>query len=241
MRYGIISDIHSNLEALKRVLDQLKDESIDRYICLGDIVGYAANPNECADMVREVTDLVIAGNHDYAAIGLTDISFFNPVAAQAAIWTGKALSPDNTNYLKNLRLSFALEDLLFVHSSPSNPELWHYILSLNDAKQEFSLFRERICFLGHTHYPVTFTERSGKYGVIEDPSFRIQEDYRYIVNVGSVGQPRDLDPRASYAIYDPDQRVVEIKRLPYEIEVTQDRIRKAGLPEFLAQRLELGR
>ncbi len=241
MRYGIISDIHSNLEALKRVLDQLEEEAIDKYICLGDVVGYAANPNECVEIVRGLTDLVVAGNHDYAAIGQTDISFFNPVAAEAAIWTGKALSEGNASYLRHLELFFVLKDLFFVHSSPSTPELWYYVLSLNDAKQGFSTFEEKICFLGHTHQPITFTERAGRYGIIEGPSFKIEDDCRYIVNVGSVGQPRDSDPRACYAIYDSDEQVVEIKRLAYEIEIAQEKIKEAGLPEFLAQRLALGR
>lgn len=241
MRYAIISDIHSNLEALKRVLEQLKEESINKYVCLGDIVGYAANPNECVDTVRALTDMVIAGNHDYAAVRLTDISFFNPVAAQAAIWTGKTLTHENKDYLTNLGLSFSLENLFFVHSSPRNPELWYYVLSLNDAKEGFSVFEEKICFLGHTHQPITFTERAGRYGVVEDSTFAIKEEYRYMVNVGSIGQPRDSDPRACYVIYDTDEQLVEIRRLPYEVETAQEKIRQAGLPEFLARRLELGR
>lgn len=241
MRYGIVSDIHSNLEALEKVLDHFRTESIDSYVVLGDIVGYAANPNECVGVVRDLTDRVIAGNHDYAAIGLTDISFFNPVAAEAAIWTGNVLTEENTDYLTDLPLSFAANDLLFVHSSPYNPHLWYYVLSLDDAKEGFSVFGEKVCFLGHTHQPITFTERAGRYGVIENPMFKIEHDKRYIVNVGSVGQPRDSDPRACCAIYDTGAQSVEIKRIEYDIGVAQQKIRQAGLPEFLAHRLELGR
>lgn len=240
MRYGIISDIHSNLEALEKVLSELERESIDRYVCLGDIVGYAANPNECVELVRNLTDLVIAGNHDHAAVGLTDLGFFNPEAAKAALWTGENLKEENADYLRGLELALTLEDIVFVHSSPFHPERWYYVLSLNDAIRAFLSFKEMICFLGHSHVPATFTTRAERYGIVEQPSFKIEKEYRYVVNVGSVGQPRDYDPRACYAIYDTGEQAVGIKRVAYLIEAAQKKIKKVGLPEFFAKRLELG-
>ena len=241
MRYGIIGDIHSNLEAFEVVLEEISKREIDKVICLGDIVGYGANPNECIDKVRQLTDIVVMGNHDAGSIGQTDLNYFNWVAREACEWTGKVLTASNKTYLKNLDFVKREKETFIVHASPSKPAAWIYIISLDIAMQEFSHFNESICFVGHSHVPVTFVKRGARYDVIEDMHFKLDKDARYIINVGSIGQPRDFDPRASFGIYDSDEGQIEIIRLNYDIETAQQKIRKAGLPEFLATRLALGK
>ena len=241
MRYGIIGDIHSNLEAFEAVLEEIDKREIDKIICLGDIVGYGANPNECIDKVRQLTDIVVIGNHDAGSIGQTDLNYFNWVAREACEWTGRVLTASNKAYLKNLDFVKKEKGAFIVHASPSKPAAWIYVISLGVAIQEFSYFNEPICFVGHSHVPITFVKRGKKYDVIEDTHFKLDQGAHYIINVGSIGQPRDLDPRASFGIYDSDEKQVEIIRLAYDIETAQTKIRKAGLPEFLATRLALGK
>jgi len=241
MQYGVISDIHSNLEAFEAALEEIDKRRIDKIICLGDIVGYGANPNECIDKVRQLTDIVVIGNHDAGSIGQTDLNYFNWVAREACGWTGRVLTASNKAYLKNLDFIKKEKGALIVHASPSKPEAWRYVTSLGIAMREFSCFNESICFVGHSHVPITFVKRGAKYDVIEDTDLRLDRGVNYIINVGSIGQPRDLDPRASFGIYDSNEEQVEIIRLAYDIGTAQQKIRKAGLPEFLATRLALGR
>ena len=243
MRYGFISDIHGNLEAFEAVLDALKEEQIDTFWCLGDVVGYGANPNECLEQVWGLTSDVIAGNHDFAAVGKVDLTYFNRNAAEAALWTMQNLTRDGRHYLSNLPFHLRQDDIMAVHATPSAPEKWGYILSLPQAEIEFPALPDDIsvCFVGHTHDPVIFFEDNGKCGVVPDMQCRLKPDFRYIINVGSVGQPRDGDPRAAYCIYDTETSIVEIKRIIYDVEAAQKKIRKAGLPDFLAMRLAFGR
>lgn len=241
MVHGIISDVHSNLEALQVVVAELKRRKITSIICLGDVVGYGANPNECCDIVRDLAQLVILGNHDAGSVGITDISYFNWVAKNACIWTNKVINPQNREWLKSLSLQSNDEDGLFVHSSPSKPEAWRYVLSFDDAISEFQTFKQSTCFVGHSHIPVTFVEKEPQYGIIQDEKFKLDPKYRYIINPGSVGQPRDSDPRTSFAVYDSETGQIEIIRLPYDIKGAQQKILDAKLPEFLAHRLALGR
>jgi len=241
LRYALISDIHSNLEALNAVLEALEKERVDQYICLGDIVGYAADPNECTEIVREVADVAILGNHDSAALDMTRIEGFNPLARTAISWTGDTLSSKNKKYLESLSTSMVLKGGLVVHSSPSNPAMWRYIFSIDDAKMEFHHFIQRACFVGHSHQPVTFVNSKNRVIVDARARLDIEEENRYIINVGSVGQPRDLDPRASYAIYDTARKTVQIKRAEYDIETARRKIIEAGLPRFLGDRLLAGR
>jgi diadenosine tetraphosphatase ApaH/serine/threonine PP2A family protein phosphatase len=241
MKYGIIGDIHSNLEAFEAVLEEIDKRKIDKITCLGDIVGYGANPNECIDKIRQLTDIVVIGNHDAGSIGQTDLNYFNWVAREACEWTGKVLTESNKVYLKSLDFVKKEKGAILVHASPSKPEAWRYVISVGMAMQEFSYFNESVCFVGHSHVPITFVKRGEKYDVIEDTHFKIGRDANHIINVGSVGQPRDHDPRASFGIYDSDEGQIEIIRLAYDIGTAQQKIRKAGLPEFLATRLALGR
>lgn len=245
MRFGILSDIHGNLEALDAVLEVLKGERIDRYLCLGDIVGYGASPNECLDRVIGLTTDVIAGNHDHAAIGKLDIATFNPFAAEAARWTRRQLTPAGRRYLAELPYTRRIGDLYAVHASPADPPAWHYLTSLGRVIEGFEALSVgvTVCVLGHTHSPGIFESRTAedRCGEIPVQAHVMAPGSRYIVNVGSVGQPRDGDPRAAYCVFDVGERRLEIKRVSYDMETTQRKIRAAGLPDMLAERLAHGR
>jgi predicted phosphodiesterase len=241
MKLAILSDIHGNLEALQAVLDFLNEEGIKEVICLGDIVGYGANPNECIDLVREATDQIIAGNHDWGAVGLTDISFFNPVAKAAIEWTARELTKNSKEFLKQLPLTREKEELFFVHGTPSFPESWDYLFRSADARKEFESFIQRVCFIGHSHTPLAFARnQQGMIFQINYAEQRMEDDRRYIINVGSVGQPRDLDPDAAVGIYDLSIKRFTLERIPYNIRAAQEKILEAGLPYMLAERIEVG-
>ena len=226
MRYALISDIHGNREALDAVLDDIDRKEIDRIICLGDIVGYGADPNYCVERIREVADIVIVGNHDHAAIGLTSTAYFNVYAQEAARWTARTLTKENEEYLRSLEFTHIENDILFVHSTPYQPELWGYVLSPWEAELQFSQFSEKICFIGHSHIPAEYKEPGTA---------------RRIINVGSVGQPRDNDPRSCCYIYDNDADSGRWIRVEYTFNITARRIIEAGLPPALAERLRWGR
>lgn len=224
MRYAIISDIHGNLQALEVVLEDMRRNKPDRIICLGDLVGYGANPNEVIVLVREVADLVVAGNHDHAAVGMSNLWAFNQMAYRAAIWTQENLPPEHTQYLKSLPYSKQDGDLFFVHASPMFPEQWFYIFSRSDAESAMSHAPAAIAFVGHTHIPMDHQTSNGR-----------------LINVGSVGQPRDGDPRAAYTLFNSETGERKLIRLEYDYEKAGSAIKEAGLPEFLAERLKLGR
>ena len=242
MKAAIISDIHSNLEALKAVLKDIKKRRIKTIFCLGDLVGYGANPNECIALAMKESDATIAGNHDYAAVEQTDIGTFNPVAAEAIKWTRKKLTEESKKMLRGLPLTFKTCDLLLVHGSPTRPEMWQYLFSLEDFHRQFGAFTESICFVGHSHIPCGVFQDANSYtDFIRENPFPILKRRRFIVNAGSVGQPRDLDPRACYAIYDGNKFSIEIIRVEYNIPLAEQKIMMAGLPEVLADRLSLGK
>ncbi len=242
MKYGIIADIHSNLEALKSVLKALKDKGVDEYICAGDIVGYGADPEVCMQIVREVCNVTVAGNHDHGAIGLLNLDYFNPEAKKAILWTEEQLNEEERTYLKNLELIQKAGDSLVVHATPLSPQEWNYINSTFTANQNFKEFEEKVCFVGHSHIPVVFSmdidEGRCKYAF--DTKIHIADGQRYIINVGSVGQPRDKNPLASFAVYDTGTSEVEIYRVEYDVETAQKKIIDAGLPRGLAFRLSSG-
>lgn len=242
MKAAIISDVHANLEALLAVLKDIKKRRLKSIFCLGDLVGYGANPNECIDICLKESKVVVAGNHDWAAIEKTDISSFNPVAAEAIRWTREKLSPEGLRKLKALELTQQVDNLLLVHATPDKPMKWEYLLSLEEFEREFSHFRTQICFIGHSHVPVAvYQDDNGYCDLVRDNPFPIVAKRRYIVNVGSVGQPRDMDPRAGYAIYDGNNNTIEIIRLDYNVPLAQQKIVLGGLPEVLADRLLAGR
>ncbi len=241
----MLSDIHGNLEALDAVLEALGDERIDRYLCLGDLVGYGASPNACIERMIGVTKDVIAGNHDHAAIGKLNVASFNDLAAEAALWTRRQLSPDARRYLAELPYTRQMDDLYAVHASPARPETWAYVTSLGHAIEGFEALPAdvSVCFLGHTHTPGIFESSTVLDECRQVPAkvHAMAPENRYIVNVGSVGQPRDGDPRAAYCVFDAGETRLEIKRVAYDLETAQRKIRAAGLPDMLAERLAYGR
>ncbi|MFH0926020.1 MAG: metallophosphoesterase family protein [bacterium] len=243
MKIIIISDIHSNLEAFEAVLkevNQIKDVVI---YSLGDIVGYGANPIDCIDLVQKNVTISLAGNHDYAAIGMTSIDNFNPYAKASTVWTANVLSDKDKKYLQELPISEKVAKITLVHASPTNPLIWEYITNIYDAKKNFLGFNNHLCFIGHSHRPAIFIKTTDEQYLVGKPDRRldIKEEYKYFINVGSVGQPRDGIPLASYAVYDPEKNTVEIKRVPYDITVAQEKILEAGLPSYLAERLSYGK
>jgi diadenosine tetraphosphatase ApaH/serine/threonine PP2A family protein phosphatase len=239
--YAVISDIHGNLEALRAVRGEIEKLKPDRVFCLGDIVGYGASPAECIDLTREISESCVAGNHDFGVTGQTDISYFNRYAREAIAWTADTLGPDRMDYLRGLPLT-AVEDELFrlVHATPADPGRWNYIFSHQQALEQFKAFGEPLCFLGHSHQPCVFEMMDPETIIMSTDRATLRPDRRYIVNVGSVGQPRDGDPRASFCLYDPEGKEVRIVRVEYDVEGAQKRILEAGLPPVLANRLTWG-
>ena len=240
MRYGIISDIHSNLEALETVLAELDRDEIDQIVCVGDIVGYAACPVQCLDAVRSRELPCVAGNHDYAAIDRTSIQYFNPDARDAILWTREQLPQEASDYLASLPLTLDFDDFTLAHGTLQTPELFDYIQTIYDAHLSFEALETPICFLGHSHVPITFFD-DDPISYFMEPEIPLSESEKLLVNVGSVGQPRDQDPRASYAVYDTDERMIWIRRIVYDVEQASQRIRDAGLPAMNADRLTYGR
>jgi len=241
VRYILCSDVHGNLEALQALLEAVEGEKADRFVFLGDLVGYGADPNACVEKLREVAHLVLAGNHDYGALGLTDIDYFNPHARAAIFWTRKTLSPENHIYLKTLPLKRVENGLTLVHSSPFRPEDWYYISGPEEAIEGFSWCETPLCFVGHTHFPILFImEPSGRVRYGRFRKVHLEEGLRYLINVGSVGQPRDGNPDSCYVLYDGNEGLLELKRVPYDVETAQEKILAAGLPSFLAYRLAQG-
>jgi putative phosphoesterase len=242
MRYGIFSDIHSNLEALVAVIEAFKKESIDTYLCVGDLVGYAANPNECVETVKTLTNIVVAGNHDWAAVNLSSVDYFNPNAREAILWTRKNLNDLSRLFLESLKLKYKNDDLTLVHGTLNNPKDFNYMTDGYIAEETFRLMENNICFVGHTHIVGIFIKDKDEYiSYQRNDSSSIRPENKYIVNVCSVGQPRDGNPRASYCIFDTNRKEVIVKRINYDIKAARKKIIKAGLPKFLGDRLLLGK
>lgn len=245
MRIAIISDIHGNFEALTSALCEIRQFCVDKIICLGDIVGYGASPVECMELAMENIETCVAGNHDWATVGKTQIGFFNAVSRAAIEWTSRKLAPHHIKYLENLSVSFSNGSFHVVHASPNKPHQWHYIMTWNDAKEAFSHLDKQVCFVGHSHIPVIWSEEGRLIRVVfsaseTSASFTIGESSKYIINVGSVGQPRDGDPRGCFVIFDTDKKLVSFHRFLYDIISAQNKIFYAGLPSFLAERLGAG-
>ena len=240
MRYGIFSDIHGNLQAFTAVMAQLGQENIDAFLCVGDVVGYGANPQECIELLLSLKAPGVAGNHDWGVVGKTDIAYFNPAAQKAVHWTREHILIQGADYLKELKLIYQNDDLELVHGLLPHPELFGYLTKIDQAIEMFPFLENTICFVGHTHVPKIFVQQGDK--VYESASLEIDIEnvHKYIINVGSAGQPRDGNPLAAYCVYDTERKTVSIKRVPYNIKEAQKRILAAGLPVFLANRLAWG-
>lgn len=241
MRIAIISDTHSNLEALQKAFEIIDEKKVDEVICLGDLVGYGANPNECVELTRKRASCVILGNHDQAAFDLSQTEHFNRHARAAAYWTNQTLTMENLEYLRSLQFQHVIDDLTFVHASPKNPDQWDYIFSAHEAKVNFESFQTRICFVGHTHIPGIFSEdvKAQRSKVTRLTTQLVQEN-RYIINVGSVGQPRDGNWKLSFGIVDTSAWTYELVRSEYDVQAASEKIVAADLPRFLADRLLVG-
>lgn len=241
MRYAVVSDIHSNIDALEACLERTVPE--DGLLCLGDTVGYGPNPNECVERIRARATATVLGNHDVAAIDNFGLAYFNPAAREAMRWTQTVLSKDNAAWLDSLGYDFRMPEFLLVHGAPVN--YFEYILDKPGAARAFALTDAPLIFVGHTHIAEYYMllpdgtiehQHMQKGGIVE-----LREENRYIVNVGSVGQPRDLNPAASFGFYEPDKRTVTVERFEYPIARVQEKIALAKLPDALARRLRVGR
>lgn len=239
--YAILGDVHSNWEALQAVLADAREQGVTKFLCVGDIVGYNADPKKCMDCIREVCTHVVRGNHDHYVAHDECLEDFHPLAANVVDWTRNQLSKEEIQYLRGLRLTQMVEGVTLVHSTLDMPEKWGYVFDTLEAEANFNYQTSSVCFHGHTHVPVIFerTERVRMRREFSD--FSVMLGVKYFINVGSVGQPRDGDPRASYAIYEPRKRRGALRRVAYDIAATQAKIREAGLPERLATRLESGK
>lgn len=241
MRYGIFSDVHSNLEALTAVLEAFRKESIEEYLCVGDIVGYAADPLACIERVREVAEAAVAGNHDWAAIGLLSDAYFNEFAREALVWTRQRIGLGERAYLEALGLVYKNKDLTLVHGTLEDPPAFDYLIDEADAAASAAALENNICFVGHSHVAGIFAvEPSGRLWRLSGTTSGIGEGNKYIVNVGSVGQPRDGDPRASYCVYDSARKKVWLKRAAYDVASARRRVIAEGLPAYLGDRLLYG-
>jgi diadenosine tetraphosphatase ApaH/serine/threonine PP2A family protein phosphatase len=232
LKIGLISDIHGNLEALTAALRSLEKRRVDRLYCLGDVVGYGANPGECLELVREKAELQLMGNHDAAAAGIESLEKFNPYAREAAIWTQRILSGEQRQFLAGLPYEVIRGQMHLVHSAPAHPQGWDYIFSALDAYRQFGSAQAPDCFVGHSHLPGEYWEGAAV--------GRRENAERRIINIGSVGQPRDRDSRLCFVIFDEESREVQFVREDYDVETASRKILEAGLPPFLAQRLFFG-
>ena len=243
MLYGIISDIHANLDALQMALKRLKE--VDAFICLGDIIGYGPEPNECIEAVRALPGLkCVVGNHDLACVGKYDINWFNWYAREAIVWTQERLTPAGRGYLLSLPLMEMENSLTLVHGSLPQP--MDYVTSEADAREVFAEMITPVCLIGHTHVAECYTHAHGaahmeRRSWAKGGELKFSRGISYIANCGSVGQPRDGNPMASFGTYDTTRRELKVKRVAYQVEQVQEKIAKAGLPELLGERLALGR
>lgn len=240
-RYAILGDVHANAVALEAVLRDAEEQGVTNYACVGDVVGYNADPAECLKKVLELAgDAVVRGNHDHYCACEEATTGFHPLAAAAVKWTREQLTAEQREWLAALPYTKSVESFLLVHGTLDNPEMWGYVFDKQDAESSFPYQMPSVCFFGHTHVPLAFE----KAGLVRGGLYRqlkILPGRKYFINVGSVGQPRDGDPRAAYAIYDLGTNVVELRRVEYDVAEEQRRIREAGLPERAATRLAAGR
>ena len=245
MRYLIFTDIHGNLEAFHAVLKAVQKKKIDHYLFLGDLVGYGASPNEVIQKILTLKPLsIIRGNHDKAVSGLDSVQTFNPIAASAIFWTKKTIARKNLDFLVRLKQSPEVvhETITICHGAPFDED--YYIFGEFDAAEAFSYIQTPVCFFGHTHFPFVYTDKEGSVeGTFLEGNatdVKLEKGVRYLINPGSVGQPRDRNPRAAFAIYDSEARTIKFSRVEYDVEEAKRKIIDEQLPPALAERLSLG-
>ena len=242
MKHALISDIHANLEALQAVLKDTESRKVDKIHCLGDIIGYGCDPVECLELVTKYCDIKLMGNHEYVVLGLLNTDHLNDIASASMQWTQAHLSDRELSILADLAMDAEVENAYLVHASPYQPDQWHYIVGIAQAKEAFGSFDQRLGFVGHSHVPQIFSlypdgEYHSKGGHDLDPD----PECRYLVNIGSVGQPRDSDVRSCYVTYDTTLQEIRYHRVDYDIEFTQAKMTDANVHPLLVERLGVGR
>ena len=240
MRIALFGDIHANLEALEAILEDALNQEVTDYVCMGDLVGYNADPSACMEKVRAMGCPIVKGNHDEDAAGSHSLESMNPVAAAALEWTRQQLSPEQHQWLSRLRMVRQVSDFTVVHSTLDQPANWNYVTNRFDAMSNFSYQFTQVCFHGHTHVPRVYV-KNDRVQEVPAESVVIEPGAKYFINAGSVGQPRDGDWRACYAIYDMERKLVVFRRVEYDLQTTQRKILAAGLPPMLAERIAEGR
>ncbi|MEO6847339.1 MAG: metallophosphoesterase family protein [Chthoniobacterales bacterium] len=240
MRFAIFGDIHANYEALQAVLADANKLACTHYVCMGDIVGYNADPIKCLETIQQMDCPVVKGNHDEQASMTGEKEGFNALAEEAINWTRAQLAPEHKEWLRNLRMQRQVRDFTIVHATLDTPHKWGYVFNQLDAAANFSYQTTSLCFIGHTHVPKAYI-RDSSVRAIPFEILRIQAGKKYLINVGSIGQPRDGNWKSAYAIYDTTSNEVELRRIEYDIATTQRKIIEVGLPAKLAERLAAGR
>ena len=238
--FAILGDIHANLDALNVVLDDCRSQGVTDFLCTGDVVGYNACPHECLKIVRDLGCPVVMGNHDHYVSSRQNLDDFNPHAAAVIEWTRRQLSVEEIYFLRNLPFLAPKMGITLVHATMDNPEGFGYVFDHLQAEAHFNHQVTPLCFHGHTHCPMIYEKQIGAVYRIDAQDFTLPLGRKYFINVGSVGQPRDGDPRASYVVYDPKSRLVRFRRLEYDVKAAQERVLAAGLPPRLAERLAVG-
>lgn len=243
MRYVLMSDIHGNLEALQAALEAARRFEPYQLMCLGDFVGYGADPEPCIELAGDKANLMLAGNHDLAVSGIISTDEFNSIARESIDWTREQLSAEDRELLSNLPLQYIDGDYCYTHASPIDPIKFMYIRTLEDVAEVFASIGQRFCFVGHTHLPVlvAMNTRKGRMEVVRDSRIDLEDHCRYFVNVGSIGQPRDSNPDACMVVLDEEAGSLEFIRVPYDVSKSQGKILSNGLPSYLAERLVLAR
>jgi diadenosine tetraphosphatase ApaH/serine/threonine PP2A family protein phosphatase len=241
MKVVLLSDIHANLEALDAVIRAVEKEKPDRIVCLGDVVGYGPDPDACVERIAGFADVTLCGNHDEAARGDGEVADFNPEARDAILWTRRVIRPQTVERLQEYALIAVEEGWMGVHATPEAPGKWEYLMTGADIRRNLEILPTPVCFVGHSHYPGVYA-RTEDGDILEHRTVevRLTEKNRYLINVGSVGQPRDGDPRAAYGIFDTEKRVYTLKRVAYPIPPVQRKMVAAGLPAKLIERLAMG-
>ena len=239
MKYAILSDIHSNLEALETALAHIKKNKVDQIISLGDVVGYGANPSECLAIVKQNCEVTIMGNHDQAVEDFGLRSWFNEYAREAIKWTGEVLKPQEKKIIRTFDSIIVdkKNNITWTHGSIHEPQEYHYLLNDYQVAASFKRLETKIGFFGHTHIPELFSLKSDEGRYLPEGTYQFGKGDRYLINPGSLGQPRDHNPKLSFAYFDTDQLMLEIIRLDYDNHKTAAKIKKAGLPAYLAERL----
>lgn len=239
-RYAVLGDVHGNWEALKTVLADAAEQGVTEYVSVGDVVGYNADPAVCLEKMRELNCVVVRGNHDHYCSHEESLHDFHPLAAKVISWTRDQLSEEQIDYLRQLKMHVSMDGFTLVHSTLDMPDHWGYVFDALEAEAHFNYQHTSVCFYGHTHVPVVF-DKLGRVTRRDTEKLKVEIGHKYFINVGSVGQPRDGDPRCAYVIYDTEEKTVEFRRLTYDLSAAQAKIREAGLPERLAERLALGK